>query len=180
VASLASSGVDPIFAAIEDHSKVQAALADNCTKLDEAEYEAEKEHGRCPIALIHWRGYHIGGSELEDRREQLLHEQEIDSATVEQEYLAAKASLQAKKDGAAAWDVRAGLATGRKEVDRAIEAEHQCAERLSRTKPTTPAGVAALIQHVIDDEICAEIDWHMTALDTAVAALNKMTRGAAS
>jgi hypothetical protein len=115
-----------------------------------------------------------------DRREQLLHEQEIDSATVEQEYLAAKASLQAKKDGAAAWDVRAGLATGRKEVDRAIEAEHQCAERLSRTKPTTPAGAAALIQHVIDDEICAEIDWHMTALDTAVAALNKMTRGAAS
>jgi hypothetical protein len=88
--------------------------------------------------------------------------------------LAAKASLQAKKDGAAAWDVRAGLATERKEVDRAIEAEHQCAERLSRTKPTTPAGVAALIQHVIDDEICAEIEWHMTALDTAVDALNSM------
>jgi hypothetical protein len=70
--------------------------------------------------------------------------------------------------------VNTGLAAKREELDRVIGAEHRCAERLSKTKPTTPAGTAALIQHVIDDEICGEIEWHMTALDTAVAALNSM------
>jgi hypothetical protein len=81
-----------------------------------------------------------------------------------------------------AWDVRAGLAAKRDDRDRVIGAEHRCAELLSRTKPTTPAGAAALIQHVIDDDICKEVKWHMTALDTAVTALNliQMTPGAAS
>jgi hypothetical protein len=59
-------------------------------------------------------------------------------------------------------------------VNRAEGAERQSGERLSTTKPTTPAGAAALIQHVIDDEICKEIESHMTALHTAVAALNSM------
>jgi len=179
VASLASSGVDPIFALIADHRQLQAAWLGLCRELEEAEHEASEEHGPRPIPLIHWRGYHIGGSEIEDRREQLL-ERKIDSATVEQEYLDAKAREQTKRAAEKAWDVHTGLAAKREEMDRAERAESGCAERLSRTKPTTPAGAAALIQHVIDDEICGEIEWHMTALDTAVAALNKMTRGAAS
>jgi hypothetical protein len=104
----------------------------------------------------------------------MLRESAIDPATVEQEYLDAKARIQAKLAEEEAWDLRAGLAAKRLELDRAVGAESGCAERLSGTRPTTPAGVAALIQHVIDDEICAEIEWHMTAFGTAVAALNSM------
>ncbi|QIG91013.1 hypothetical protein [Bradyrhizobium sp. 6(2017)] len=59
-------------------------------------------------------------------------------------------------------------------LDRATEAEDECAGRLSRMKPTTAAGAAALIQYVIDDEICPEVEWHMAALKTAVAALNSI------
>jgi hypothetical protein len=70
--------------------------------------------------------------------------------------------------------VRAGLQVKRENLNRAFKAERECAERLSATKPTTPGGAAALIQHVLDDDICEEVEWHMTSLDTAVAALNSM------
>jgi hypothetical protein len=41
--------------------------------------------------------------------------------------------------------------------------------------PTTPAGAAALIQYILDDDLEAdESCWHMTALRSAVAALNDM------
>jgi hypothetical protein len=76
--------------------------------------------------------------------------------------------------------VRTGVAVKREELDRAIWAESRSAERVSRTKPTTPAGAAALIQHVIDDEVCDEVEWHMTSLNTAVAALNSMNASARS
>ena len=151
-------------------------MGDMWGELDDAECEAEKEHGQRQIALINWRNYHIGESEIDERRESLLREAEIDPATIEREYLDAKALEQAKKNEEKAWDVRAGLAVKRDELDRAMEAERECAKRLSGTKPTTPCGVAALIQHVIDDDLCKEVEWHMTALDTAVAALNSMGR----
>jgi hypothetical protein len=48
--------------------------------------------------------------------------------------------------------VRAGLQVKRENLNRAFKAERECAERLSATKPATPAGAAALIQHVIDDD----------------------------
>jgi hypothetical protein len=41
--------------------------------------------------------------------------------------------------------------------------------------PTTPAGAAALIQYILDDDLEAdESYWHMTALRSAVTALNSM------
>jgi len=44
--------------------------------------------------------------------------------------------------------------------------------------PTTAAGVAALIQYILDDDLCDDEDyWHMTALRSAVAALNGMGGG---
>jgi hypothetical protein len=54
-------------------------------------------------------------------------------------------------------------------------------KRLAHTKPTTPAGVAALIQYILDDDLCDdESYWHMTALRTAVAALNSTGAAAAT
>jgi hypothetical protein len=42
--------------------------------------------------------------------------------------------------------------------------------------PTTAAGIAALIQYVLDGDLTTDASyWHMTALRTAVAALNGMT-----
>jgi hypothetical protein len=39
--------------------------------------------------------------------------------------------------------------------------------------PTTAAGAAAIIQYVLDDDLVAdESYWHMTALRSAVSALN--------
>ncbi|MEH2569763.1 hypothetical protein [Bradyrhizobium sp. AZCC 2289] len=131
----AASEADPIFALIEDPRKLRAAWQHMYWELAAAEYEAGKEHGRRPIALITWRHYHIGGSEIDDRREQLMREADIDPAMVEQEYLDAKARLQARRDAEKAWDVRAGLAVKRKEVDLAVADDQRCAERLSRTKP---------------------------------------------
>jgi hypothetical protein len=54
-------------------------------------------------------------------------------------------------------------------------------KRLAQTKPTTPAGVAALIQYILDDDLSDdESYWHMTALGSAVAALNSMSVAVAS
>jgi len=53
------------------------------------------------------------------------------------------------------------IATGRGSIDQ--------------YNPHTPAGAAALIQHAIDEDLSTDEKWwHMTALRSAVAALNSM------
>jgi hypothetical protein len=48
-------------------------------------------------------------------------------------------------------------------------------ERLANAKPTTPAGAAALIQCVLDDDVTTDDGyWHMAALNSAVTALYSM------
>jgi hypothetical protein len=166
---------DPILAMIENHKSLQATWQHLYDQLDEAESDAAEVHGRRPIALIHWRNYHIGGSEIDDRRESLLQEAEIPTATIEQEYLDAKARYHAKIAAEHAWDERAGLAGKRKEVDRAMTARRRFARRLAKAKPKTPAGAAALIQCLLDEELTTDDGyWHMAALNTVVAALNSM------
>jgi len=161
------------------HKKLRAAVAEIYDRLDEAELDAVKEHGHRPIALIHWRNYHIGGSELDVRRETLLEAGEIDPAIIEQEYLDAKERYQAQIAAGPAWDELTGLSALRKDADRGFAAEWRYVKRLARTKPTTPAGAAALIQYVLDDDFSDdESYWHMTALRSAVAALNSMSAAA--
>jgi hypothetical protein len=118
--------------------------------------------------LIHWRDYTIGAGEIEMRRQTLLDAGEIDPAAVEEEYLDAKARYQAKVATGLVWDDRTGLATLReKDVDRRVGAELQLAWLLAETRPTTPAGAAALIQYALDDDLVTdESYWHMTALDS--------------
>jgi hypothetical protein len=174
-------GVDPIFAMIATHKTLTADWQRLYDQLDEAEWTAAEEHGRRPLELIHWRNYHIGASEIDTRRESLLEAGEVEPATVEQEYLAAKVRYQAQVAAGLAWDKRAGLATLREDVDRRVAAEGRYARRLARTTPTTPAGAAALIQYVLDNHLATEEDyWHMIALKTAVAALNSMGAAAQS
>jgi hypothetical protein len=171
----AGIGADPIFAVIATHKTLRADWQRLYDQLDEAEWTAAKEHGHRPIALILWRDHHIGDSEIDTRREQLLEAGEIDPGTIEREYLDAKARHEAKIAAGAAWDKRTGLETLSKNVDQALAAASQCANRLACTIPTTPAGAAALIQYILDDDLEADENyWHMTALRTAVAALNSM------
>jgi hypothetical protein len=45
------------------------------------------------------------------------------------------------------------------------------------TMPTTPAGAAALIQYIMDDDLEPdESYWHMAALRAAAAALRDMSK----
>jgi hypothetical protein len=171
---------DPIFARIAIHKKLTADWQRLNDQLDEAEWAAAQEHGRRPVELIHWRNYHIGGSEIDSRREQLLEAGEIDPATVEQEYLDAKGRYQAQVVAGLAWDKSTGLETLRKDADRRIAAEWRYAKRLARTIPTTPAGAAALIHYILGDLITDEGYWHMQALKTVAAALNSMSAAVAS
>jgi hypothetical protein len=172
----AAAAPDPIFAMIAMHRKLQAEWARVNNQLDEAEFgNAAEGRSRRPTQLIGWRGYTIGGSEIDLRRQALLEAGNIEPATVEEEYLDAKARYVARVAAGLAWDDRNGLATLRKDLDRGVGVEQRYAERLARTKPTTPAGVATLIQYVLDDYLEAgEGHWHMTSLKTAVAALNSM------
>ena len=143
--------------------------------MDEAESDAAEVHGRRPIGLTHWRNYHIGGSEIDDRRESLLQEAEIPAVTIEQEYLDAKVRYQAQMAAGLAWDERVGVAAKRKELDRAMAASRRFERRLAKTQPATPAGAAALIQYLLDEELTTDDGyWHMAALTTVVAALNNM------
>jgi hypothetical protein len=172
----ASTSSDPIFARIATHKKLTADWQGLYDQLQAAEYAAAQEHGWRPPELIHWRNYHIGAFEIDTRRESLLEAGNVDRATVEQEYLDAKARYQAQVAAGLAWDKRTGLETLRKDVDRRSAAEWRYAKRLARTMPTTPAGAAALIQYILDTDLEPdETFWHMTALQTAVAALNGMT-----
>jgi hypothetical protein len=172
---------DPILAMIAVHKKLQAEWQEIFDQLDEAEFDAEKEHGRRPAGLIHWRNYTIGASEIDLRREALLEAGEIDPATIEQEYLDAKARYQARIAAGTAWDERTGLAALRKNLDRGVAAERRYAIRLARTKPTTPAGAAALIHYILGDELITDEGyWHVPALKTVAAALNSMSAAVTS
>jgi hypothetical protein len=169
----AAIGPDPIFAMIATHKRLTADWEGLYDQLQEAESEAQTEHGYRPLELIHWRNYHIGASEIETRREHLLEAGEVDPAAIEREYLDVKARYQAQVAAGEAWDERTDLASLRKDVDRRVAAERRFAKRLSLTLPTTAAGVAALIQYILDDDLAADEGfWHMRALRSAIAALN--------
>jgi hypothetical protein len=168
-----AAGADPVIAMIVMHKKLTADWQELYDQLQQAEFEAAKEHGHSPIGLIHWRNYTIGASEIATRRQTLLEAGEIDPATVEQEYLDANARFQAQEAAGLAWDERTGLATLRDDVDRGVAAARRYEKCLAHTKPAAAAGAAALIQYILDDDLVDdESYWHMTALRSAVTALN--------
>src|SRR4051794_32411932 len=82
-----AAAADPIFEMIAMHKKLQEEWSASYCQLDAAQAAAAKEHGRRPSELIHWRGWDIGDYGIEERRETLLIVDELDPATVEEEYL---------------------------------------------------------------------------------------------
>jgi hypothetical protein len=169
------SGVksDPVFAAIAAHKAAGKNWNRAAHALDLAESAAEETHGHRPLALIHWHEYHIGGGEIDWRYEWFLRGG-ADPDEIKKEYVDAKRryreAVQAGKD----WDRRAGVASIRKEDERALAAYDKAARLLAKTKPTTAAGGAALLAHILrdmDDGSCPK-GWHTRSIRTVAAALS--------
>ena len=74
-----------------------------------------------------------------------------DPKKVEAEYEAAKAREIAGERAGGEWDKRAGVTKLRRENFRDLRAERRAAVRVAKTKPTTAAGVAALITYILND-----------------------------
>jgi hypothetical protein len=171
-APTARPAADPIFAAIEKHRKLLKAWNALYDALDRAETKAEKKHGQRPGSLVAWRNYSaIGGSAIEDRREEFLNLPGIDPKKIEKEYRAAKARERAGRRAERAWDKRAGIAAQRLELDRAMSAERRAAIRMAQIRPHTPVGAAALLTYTKADMEGGKIDWHEIALNTAINTL---------
>jgi hypothetical protein len=103
------SGVDPISAAIEAYKQADEVARKAHDALFEAECTASKKHGHRPSTLITWRDWHIGGTEVDDRREAFLRKPGANVSEIEKEYQAAKARERAAEDAAEAWDERTGV-----------------------------------------------------------------------
>lgn len=168
---------DPIYAAIEQHRKLIAESDRLYDELQKAENVAEKKHGRRPWALIVWRNYsEIGGSEIDDRREEFLRQPGADRKQVEREYRDAKHRAWAAARAGLEWDKRTGIAPLRQLYERTRCAETAAGMRMAEKKPTTLAGAAALVDYMRNDiEIGEGPEWHMIALATTAAALSSMS-----
>ena len=168
---------DPIYAAIEQHRKFVAESDRLYDELQKAENAAKKKHGRRPSSLIAWRSYsEIGASEIDDRREEFLRKPGADRKQVEREYRDAKDRARAAVRAGLEWDKRTGVAPLRQLYERTRRAETAVGRRMAKTKPTTLAGAAALVDYVRHDiEIGEGPEWHKIALATTAAALSSMS-----
>jgi hypothetical protein len=176
--ALAANGaaIDPAFAAIAEHKARTKERSRLYSKLDEAEGEARKTHGLRPLPLIAWRNFSmIGRYEIDRRLEEFLNEPGADRKQIRKEYRDAKARLAAAECAGVEWDHRAGIAPLREQDERADADERRAAMRMARTKPTTPAGAAALVAYIRRDiEVGLGPDWPIVALKTAASALARM------
>jgi hypothetical protein len=168
---------DPIYAAIEQYRKLVAESDRLYDELQKAENVAEKKHGRRPSSLIAWRSYSaISASEIDDRREEFLRQPGADRKQVEREYRYAKDRARAAARAGLEWDKRTGITPLRQLYERTRRAETAVGRRMAKTKPTTPAGAAALIDYVRRDiEIGEGPESHKIALATTAAALSSMS-----
>ena len=142
--------------------------------------------------MIAWRSYSaISASEIDERRDEFLRQPGADRKQVEREYRDAKDRARAAARAGLEWDKRTGVAPLRQRYERTRRAETAAGRRMAETKPTTPAGAAALVNYVGHDleitpagaaalvdyvghdiEIGESPEWHKIALATTAAALS--------
>jgi hypothetical protein len=83
---------DPILAVVERHGKLEAEwerLTDLIVAVEDGEPIGEKR----PTALVIWRNYHIGGSEMRRVRDEFLEKKVAKRATIEREFWKRKRSI---------------------------------------------------------------------------------------
>jgi hypothetical protein len=171
--------LDPIFVAIEKHKQLSAAANELLCRIADLQDTASRNDRR-PIALVTWRNYHIGGSEIEARRKEFLAEPGANPKTIEREYRKVKAAYRAKLRAEAAWNDRHGITPLRMQSRRLWEQVNEAECELSSIRPTTAAGMGALVAYA-RAEIVEYQDfesWGFEALASVAAALGKMTAAA--
>jgi hypothetical protein len=173
--AVVAGGVDPIFAAIERHRKIEKELStinDKITAVEDEQFKIDRR----PIALIAWRRYsHIGGSEIARARREFLNEPGADRAMIEREYREKKTEYRAALKAEREWDKKHGVAGLHDRRDECRAERDTAGEALGLTRPTTIAGAAALVAYARADlEIGPDFEWPMPALGNAVAALKQL------
>jgi hypothetical protein len=152
----------------------QKALDKECWErasweLDEAESRAKEAHG--DERPFMWRGARpVTRESIDFYREALLRLPGADREQIGEEYQDAKAMMDE-------WDRRVGIAPLREKYERALRAWHKAGMRMARTKPTTLAGAAALVNYARRDLVASKgsgSDWNLPALKTAADALTRM------
>lgn len=166
---------DPIFEAMKAAKAAMKHWNRLYDGLQRSEWKARKTHGNRPWSLIAWRKYGaIGGGEIERARAEFLAEG-LSRKLVLKEYQDAKARERKGERAERAWDRRAGITAQRRECDRASALDNRLHMTMAATKPTTPAGAAALLTYLRDDMQGGETEWHEIALDTIIATLPTWT-----
>jgi hypothetical protein len=173
---------DPVFAAIAEHRRADVALTRVLERRDRAESAARRKHGECPYRWIAWRRYSsICGQEIERARDEFLLLPEISRRAILREYRDAKARERRQIRAAQQWARRAGMVGINRECDLADAAEWKAARKVAKTKPTTPAGAAALLEHVnLNENMCSREDYEIAAVQTVIKMLRAMTEPGAA
>jgi hypothetical protein len=137
---------DPVYALIEAHREIWTRRWAFSAELLRREARARKNEPE-PYALIHWRNYHIGGSELDDMRERLLNA-DVKPAIVEREYQDAQRRYANAVRRCQEWSERNGLGPAREMGEGLIKAEDDAVVALTNVRPTTIGGIVALLAYV--------------------------------
>jgi hypothetical protein len=156
---------DPIVAAIEAHKAAEKKWQAIATALDRKEHSAAKKIGRDPHYSVLWRNYGVEEDTVKKKRDLFLKRGDVSPRIIRAEYLDAQERCREQARQADAWAKRAGVTKLRAQVERGIAEEHVVSTRLSRIKPTTLAGAAALIEYITADfEHECPLDWQIRAL----------------
>jgi hypothetical protein len=116
--------------------------------LDETEGAAIEEHGHRPISLVTFNNHTIGVESLDHHRDLMLAEDRANPKKIQREYRRAKKALADLERGGPEWDERAGIAELRADCETACQSEQDAFLALLTGKPTTGAGIAALLRYL--------------------------------
>jgi hypothetical protein len=163
----------PAIEAIERDRKAWKRVSRCYDKLDETKRAAKEELGSEPYALIHWRNFYIGGSELKRTRETLIARGE-DPATIESEYHDAKKRYRAQVKAAKDWEKRAGLDGLCKSLEQAQDEGRAAQKALGVVQIQSVADAAALLEWLRSEVKHGDIQpWEIAALNNASKFLRK-------
>jgi hypothetical protein len=165
---------------IEAVERYRAAskLFDRCSnKLSKARDEAQEKHGREPYALIHWRNFYVGGSELKRVRQDLLRLGN-DPATIEDEYIDAKKRYRSAVKAATDWEKRAGVEALSASMEQARIEFFAAGRALGTVALNSVADASALLELIRPEVKHGDIqDWEIAALNNASKYLATVPRG---
>jgi hypothetical protein len=158
-------------ASIEAVERYRAAskLFNRCSmKLSKAREKAEEKHGHQPLALIRWRNYDIGGSEIERVRKEFLRFERDDPAVIESEYRDAKRRYRSALKAAKDWEKRVGIETLSASMEQALIEFFAAGRALGTVALISVADASALLELIRPEVKHGNIeDWEIAAFNNA-------------